>query len=136
MRLYSSPRVLWSLLVVYWIFLTALLLTPEPWRYLSDFGTPIQELVERTLADYARHFLAFSLLATLAWTARASTNCPSAIILLASLLSYAILTEAVQGFIPDRFFQWLDILANTVGIAVGWNLPAQLARRRASRRLA
>ena len=136
MRLFSSPRFLWSLLLVYWILLTGLLLTPHPWRYLSVFGDPIQELAERSLADYTRHFLVFSLLAILAWGARVSTGRPATLILLASLLSYAILTEALQAFIPDRFFQWLDVFANTAGLVAGWGLAELLARRDTSRRSA
>ena len=35
------------------------------------------------------------------------------------LLSYAVFTEVAQTWIPDRQFQWPDLLANLLGITSG-----------------
>ena len=132
MRLASSPRILWILLAAYWIFLTGLLLTPQPWQYLFNIGSTVPQLVERGLADYMQHLLAFALLGGLAWAASTSTGRPRRPFLLISLCCYAIITELLQLIIPERFFQWLDLLFNAAGLAIGWILPASLSRWRNS----
>jgi VanZ family protein len=132
MRIFSSPRFLWSVLLVYWILLTNLLLAPRPWWYLGNFESGVQQLVERSLADYIQHLLAFSLLAVFAWGARTSTRRPSVLLLLAGLGLYAILAELLQLWIPGRTYQWLDMACNLAGIALGWSLSALLARPDAS----
>ena len=129
MRIFSSPRFLWSLLLLYWLLLTNLLLAPQPWWYLGHFESDVQQLVERNLADYIQHLLAFSLLAVFAWGARASTSRPSVLLLLTGLGLYAILAELLQMWIPGRTCQWLDIACNLTGIAVGWMLSVLLAQR-------
>lgn len=129
MTIFSSPRFRWSLLLLYWILLTNLLLAPHPWWYLGDFESDVQQLVARNLADYIQHLLAFSLLAVFAWGARASTSRPSVLPLLTGLGLYAILAELLQLWIPGRTCQWLDMACNLAGIAVGWLLSVRLAQR-------
>ena len=128
MQLVSSPRILWTLLAVYWIFLTGLLLTPQPWQYLFNTNSTVPILVQQSMAAYIQHLLAFAILAGLAWAASTSTGRPPQPLLLISLCCYAIITELLQLTIPERFFQWLDLLFNAAGLALGWALPALLSR--------
>ena len=132
MRPPSTSQSVWLLLIAYWILLTGLLVTPQPWNFLGAFQDPVKEAIELGLADYVRHFLAFSLLASLAWSARRSRGWPTNAQFLSGLFIYSILTEIIQGPIPERTFQWLDLLANATGLIFGWSLPALLWRRRPS----
>lgn len=128
MRLVSSTRFRWALLLIYWMFLTALLLTPQPWGYLVPFESRIPQLVQQSLADYIQHLFAFALLSALAWAACASFGRRRSIVLLISLFCYAIGTEVLQAIIPERLFQWRDILFNVAGLGIGWTLPVILTR--------
>jgi len=130
MRLVSSQRILWTLLAVYWIFLTGLLLTPQPWQYLFNIGSPVPQIVQQSLSDSIQHLIAFALLGALARAASTSNGGSPGPLLLMSLCCYIIITELLQLIIPERFFQWLDLLFNTAGLAIGWAFPALLARRR------
>ena len=38
------------------------------------------------------------------------------------LLTYAVWIEAVQYFLPTRFASWSDVLADSVGVAIGYLL--------------
>ena len=128
MRPSSTSQLAWISLLAYSIFLTALLVTPQPWEYFGRFQAPLQDAIELTLADYVRHFLAFSLLASLAWHAQRSSNWPTRPQFLSGLLTYAILVEVIQLPIPGRTFQWLDLLANGTGVVFGWILPSLLTQ--------
>lgn len=35
---------------------------------------------------------------------------------------YGVLIEIIQGFTPDRSFDWLDMVANTLGAFIGFGL--------------
>ncbi len=127
MRPSITSQLAWTSLLAYWIFLTALLVTPQPWEYFGRFQAPLQDAIELTLADYVRHFLAFSLLASFAWHAQRSSEWPTRIQFLSCLLAYAILVEVIQLPIPERTFQWLDLLANGTGLVFGWIFASFLA---------
>ena len=128
MRPSSTSQLAWISLLAYSIFLTALLVAPRPWEYFGRFQAPLQDAIELTLADYIRHFLAFSLLASLAWHARRSSDWPTRIQFLSGLLAYAILVEVIQLPIPERTFQWRDLLANGTGLVFGWIFASFLAQ--------
>ena len=66
--------------------------------------------------DKSNHLLAFSVMAWLglqAFPRRVGW-------LLASLLAYGALIEILQSFTPTRSAEWLDLLADALGIALGW----------------
>ena len=130
MRTCTSSRVLWITLIAYWTFLTALLLTPNPWQLLGSFPAPLKRSLETSLTDYVQHFLSFSLLGTLAWSARRAAAWATWVPFLCSLLTYAIAIELLQMAIPDRTFQWHDLFANTMGLLGGWAFPAVCLRQK------
>lgn len=48
----------------------------------------------------------------------------------AAMVGLGILIEIIQGQLPWRSFEWMDIVANTVGAAFGWLLSLFWLRRR------
>ncbi len=44
------------------------------------------------------------------------------ILVLAIIASLPVLTEVIQHFIPYRNFDWKDIIADYVGLVVGWGI--------------
>ena len=41
---------------------------------------------------------------------------------LAGLLVYGVLIEVLQSFTPSRSGDWHDVVADAVGLAVGWGI--------------
>ena len=73
--------------------------------------------------DKSNHLLAFSVMALLGMRAfRGRTMA-----VLAGLLIYGVLIEVLQSFTPSRSADWHDVLADAVGLVLGWG-AWQLAR--------
>ena len=51
-------------------------------------------------------------------------------ILLASLLAYCGMIEVLQSFTPDRMAEWADLLADALGLAVGWGVMRLVSHKR------
>ena len=66
--------------------------------------------------DKSNHLLAFSVMAWLG--ARAFPQ--RMVLVLLGLLAYGALIEILQSFTPTRSAEWLDLLADALGILVGW----------------
>ena len=73
--------------------------------------------------DKSNHLLAFIALAVTGLKAHPK----SPALLLAGLLAYGGLVEVLQSFTPDRMAEWADLLADALGLAMGWAIM-QLAR--------
>lgn len=88
---------------------------------LSLCLTPPAAHLPSTGWDKANHALAFALLALLglaAYPARAAR-------VLLGLLAFGAAIELLQSLTGYRTAEWLDLLADAVGVAAGW----QVARR-------
>ena len=68
--------------------------------------------------DKSNHLLAFFALASTGLMAYPKRPA----ILLASLLAYGGMIEVLQSFTPDRMAEWADLLADALGLAVGWGV--------------
>ncbi|HSW19464.1 MAG TPA: VanZ family protein [Ramlibacter sp.] len=80
--------------------------------------------------DKVNHALAFAVLAIqgcLCWRAHAPR-------VLSGLLAYGALIEALQSLTPARSAEWLDLLADMVGLGLGWMALRLIAARRAPQR--
>ncbi|MBG6076385.1 VanZ family protein [Polaromonas sp. CG_9.11] len=92
---------------------------------------PMDVPVPNTGWDKSNHLLAFSVMALLgrrAYPGRTLT-------VLAGLLAYGALIEVLQSFTPSRSADWHDLVADAVGLALGWGagkLSQALSRLRAS----
>jgi VanZ family protein len=100
-------------LPVYWAYLSVLLLSRDPTRWI---GTPghLPEFL-RVLLPFA-HMLSFSVCTVIALAA--CLPLPRWSIIL-SLVVYGALTEFIQGFVPCRTPEWVDWLQDLAGIAIG-----------------
>ena len=73
--------------------------------------------------DKSNHLLAFSVMVLLGRRA-----CPGrTVAVLAGLLAYGALIEVLQSFTPSRSADWHDLVADAVGLALGWG-AGQLAQ--------
>ena len=95
---------------VYWLLLTVLLLVPDPLALVGIHG-PIGPPGGRMI-----HFLFFTVLALLICVSR----WPIRRGLLAGLaVAFALATEMLQGFVPQRKVELLDLTENLLGLATG-----------------
>lgn len=66
--------------------------------------------------DKSNHLLAFSVMALLGIRAFPGR----AIAVLTGLLAYGVLIEVLQSFTPSRSADWHDVVADAVGLVLGW----------------
>ena len=76
--------------------------------------------------DKSNHLLAFCALACTGLMAYPKRPA----ILLASLLAYGGMIEVLQSFTPDRMAEWADLLADALGLALGWGAWIPIGRGR------
>jgi VanZ family protein len=77
--------------------------------------TPLQYPVFKHISDKANHVLAFYVLALFMDFSFPKTNVGAFKII--GLLTYGILIEIVQSFIPNRMPSLFDVIADGIGIA-------------------
>ncbi len=126
-RISSAAHIFWqALALVYLACLSWMVFTPDPWIL---FGTPGQQFAEQldsTLADHFQHAAAFLLLAILSQLALRGTRGEHWPIRAAWLLIYALGAEASHALIPNRYFEWSDMVANLAGVLIGMLLAGLL----------
>jgi VanZ family protein len=81
--------------------------------------TTIEIQVVESMWDKSNHFFAFFVLYVLMSLAYEELSVKVKITL---LLAFAVFIEVVQYFIPGRFFSLMDVVADSVGIAIGIGL--------------
>jgi VanZ family protein len=74
--------------------------------------------------DKGNHMLAFATLAVLGLWAYPRRSA----LLLAGLLAYGGLIEILQSFTPNRVAEWPDLVADALGLLLGWGLVRALDR--------
>jgi VanZ family protein len=102
----------------YFVYLTLLLLTPDPFRLVASTPGAVHVL---QLLNPLAHGLSFAILTALALLAFRPLPQPAICI---GLSGYASLTELLQMYIPPRTAEWQDWFQDIGGIAlvilVGW----------------
>jgi VanZ family protein len=68
--------------------------------------------------DKSNHLMAFGVMTWLGCKALPHRGVP----LLLGLLAYGALIEILQSYTPNRSAEWVDLLADGFGIAIGWLL--------------
>jgi VanZ family protein len=114
-RKFLSRRLWRTILVLLWMVVSYLALTPSP-QNGPDLGW-----------DKLNHTSAFVALAFAAWLGFAQARRSQRLWMLV-LLAYGGGIEILQLYVPGRSCEWGDLLADAVGIAVGAFL-AMLAQR-------
>jgi VanZ family protein len=100
--------------VTYWIYLSILLFSQDPSRWIGSPGN-VPELL-KILAPYA-HMLSFTVLSLLTFAACLPLPRWSVLLFLAV---YGGATEFIQGSIPHRTPEWADWFQDLGGIAIGF----------------
>ena len=112
--------------LAYWVFLTALLLVPDPAALVGLHRVPTFPW-----GDIGIHFTAFTILTVMVHTTRWPQR-PGWVVM-ALLVLYAMATESLQAFVPPRTVELLDYTENILGVVAGsgvyW-LAGRVARRR------
>ncbi|MDP9142914.1 MAG: VanZ family protein [Pseudomonadota bacterium] len=110
-------QVAWTTAIVVALFATLLPMAEQTPRF--------------AYADKVFHFGYFLLLGVLAVL---SQRQPLAALFAAlGTVGLGVLIEIIQWFLPWRSFEWLDILADTVGVLVGYALTIRLQDHPAQR---
>jgi VanZ family protein len=112
-----SDRLLMTLIrlgfLAYFVYLTLLLLTPDPFRLVFG-GTKVNHLLVQMYS--IAHFICFTILTVFALLACR----PWSVWITASLLvAYASGTELLQKLIPPRTAEWQDWFQDLGGIVFG-----------------
>ena len=96
----------------YWIFLTVLLLVPNPAGIVGLHAVPVFPW-----GKFGIHLIAFTILSVLVnasrWPKRPWWP------LIALLVAYGLTTETLQLFVPHRTARVMDAVENMLGIALG-----------------
>ncbi len=79
---------------------------------------PAPPTVITTGWDKSNHLLAFGVMTWLGCKAFSQRGMP----LLLGLLAYGALIEILQPYTPNRSAEWVDLLADCFGMALGWLL--------------
>ena len=88
---------------------------------------PLQLQVSPTGWDKTNHVMAFAVLGTLGWRAYPQRGVP----VLLALLAYGVLIELLQGLTGYRSADLFDVVADAIGLLVGWPLTRVLAKEQA-----
>jgi hypothetical protein len=107
--------------VCYWLFLTVLLLVPNPAALVG-----LQEVPIFPWGKFGIHLMFFTVLGFLA----NSTRWPKGLWwpMIVFLMVYGITTETLQLFVPHRTAQVIDAIENILGIATGSAIYGLLLR--------
>jgi VanZ family protein len=107
-------------LVVYTLVLSFLLLAPEPLKLLGCSSPPGASSLRMV------HFSLFAVLGFLVFASRWPLRRG---LVIGLLVAYALVTETLQGVIPNRTVELLDYLENLLGLAAGgavwWSLQTR-----------
>lgn len=108
--LYFIPAIIWAIII--WSLSTTSNLPPIPWNFLSPdkIGHLIFYAIQTLL-------LIFAFSKSLGWKERGSWYWILCCMIIAG--SYGILLEFVQATIPDRSFDYADMIANFIGTVIG-----------------
>jgi VanZ family protein len=126
-----SARVARTAAAAYAVVLTYLLLAPYPLEFLGVSGRAVERTIDQIITACLQHGLAYMVLAWLLMWACRSRHAVWQAACLVFAVGHGLSTEWLQHFIPHRYCEWPDGLANAVGVGLGW-LGALLLFRMAS----
>ncbi|AOE50028.1 VanZ family protein [Kangiella sediminilitoris] len=78
--------------------------------------TPGKQLPSDLPWDKALHFIGYF---GLAFLARMGSDKRPSWLLIVSCITFSLIIELIQLFIPNRGFEWTDVLANSLGVLTG-----------------
>lgn len=109
--------------VVYWLVLTVLLVSPDPWSMVG---------IDQSVAPPGGRMLHFAFFTGLALLIAASRWPVRPGLLVGLALAFALATEALQALFPQRKVDLLDVTENLLGLGAGtaiwWLIRNRLMR--------
>jgi VanZ family protein len=120
MKIRTIFQILFYLLL---IFITVNSVLPDEEAYLH-------ESMKLTQSGFFLHLGAYLVAFVAGCLGYCSKNKKVLLYLFIFVLAYSILLEIVQYFLPTRSFNWLDILANGVGVVIGMPVASFLIGRK------
>jgi VanZ family protein len=121
----------WQILAgIYVVVLSWMMLAPQPWIIFGkqQDSVPLVSAAS-TLPDYLQHLGAFMLLACLAQMAVRGGPVNRLSLRASLLVGYALFVETAHTWIPQRTFQWSDLIANLAGVLLGIVISQTLEKR-------
>ena len=125
-----QQRLLWGAAFAYALVLGNFLFTPHPWWFLGRTGESIDVAITRSVDDFFQHAGVFLPLAVLVAVAQRAGGKPSIPVCFAATTAYALAGEVFQAFVPNRYVDPVDALANALGVVIGWVLALGFMRLR------
>jgi VanZ family protein len=136
MNLAEIRLVRWLVALVWMVFFIVILVQPDNNRLIETGIPPGPQTLERDIVFTFLHMLGFFITTALWWWTfwgyMPSRNAILVAVALALVIS--LLTEWMQGFVPERYPQFTDLLANAAGAGLVYLAVTRLAKRQ-SRRL-
>ncbi len=127
----------WAIAISWTIFLSILLLQPENLPIISTGVQPAPPSLGREILFSSVHIIAMSVTALLwCFAFNIKDNLFSIASLAIVLVGYGISVEYLQGSVPGRATQWWDMLANSIGIGLGFWLWYRLKKSTKFKQLA
>ncbi len=80
---------------------------------------PMPELVGKNINDLFLHFIAYG---GVMWSFTQGYPETRILKLMSGLIVWGILLEMMQGLTSYRLFEWMDMVANSTGVVLGWVL--------------
>jgi len=122
LKLLNKPIFSWATVFCYWALLTWLLVVSDPWAFLFA-GVEVGAEGWQTSSEGVSillHLVSYGILAgLLAWAC--NQGCGSWLYLWLGLaMTHALATEWLQHFVPGRWPNVVDALANEAGILIGF----------------
>ena len=86
--------------------------------YFSLISNPPEFNVEFKYFDKVRHFIAYFIL--MFWFSQLYKTNKARLFYVVFFIAMGIVLEVLQGLGGVRYFEYYDILANTLGVAIAW----------------
>lgn len=113
--LLSNPRIAGAAALGYTVVITNLLLAPHPLWLLGEQGDWVAKTVARTLSDDLEHASAYAVFLSVWLWASQTGRWITPRTCLGLTLGHALIAEVLQYWIPQRFFDVHDLVANGAG---------------------
>lgn len=114
--------------VAYLVILTVLLVHPDAFGLFAARGKTVEASLDATVSEFVQHLAAYFLLGTLLDRGfRASRR--SVWTIHGLVFGHACATELIQIFVPRRSWEWQDLLADGIGVALAMALCNSLDSR-------